>query len=146
MSQVRRSESRAGRKTTSAGVAPALRRSVCSVEFSCQCPVRETDPSAACKLADRDGKRDHLGRRFTFAANLKSGNSGDLCPPEKTNVRLERLSAATMGSCELQRTPDGEVYSDLSFIAFRLAFTSFFTNVIGAGLPIGKLTMAFVVA
>ena len=39
-----------------------------------------------------------------------------------------------------------EVYSDLSFIAFRLAFTSFFTNVIGIGLPTGKLTMAFVVA
>src|SRR5208283_1360278 len=34
----------------------------------------------------------------------------------------------------------------LSFIAFRLAFTSFFTNVIGTGLPTGKLTMAFVVA
>jgi hypothetical protein len=46
----------------------------------------------------------------------------------------------------LQRTPDGEVYSELSFIAFRLAFTSFLTNVIGTGLPIGKLTMAFVVA
>jgi hypothetical protein len=46
----------------------------------------------------------------------------------------------------LQRTPDGEVYLDLSFIAFRLAFTSFFTNVIGAGFPTGKLTMAFVVA
>ena len=41
---------------------------------------------------------------------------------------------------------DGEVYSDLSVIAFILAFTSFFTNVIGIGLPIGKLTMAFVVA
>jgi hypothetical protein len=39
-----------------------------------------------------------------------------------------------------------EVYSDLSFITFRLAFTSFFTNVIGTGLPTGKLTMAFVVA
>jgi hypothetical protein len=39
----------------------------------------------------------------------------------------------------------GGVYSDLSFIAFRLAFTSFFTNVVGTGLPIGKLTMAFVV-
>jgi len=39
-----------------------------------------------------------------------------------------------------------EVYSDLSFITFRLAFTSFFTNVVGTGLPIGKLTMAFVVA
>jgi hypothetical protein len=46
----------------------------------------------------------------------------------------------------LQRTPDGEVYSDLSCIAFRLAFTSFFTNVIATGLPIGKLTIAFVVA
>jgi len=34
----------------------------------------------------------------------------------------------------------------LSFITFMLAFTSFFTKVIGTGLPIGKLTMAFVVA
>jgi hypothetical protein len=34
----------------------------------------------------------------------------------------------------------------LSFIAFRLALTSFFTNVIGIGFPFGKLTMAFVVA
>lgn len=42
------------------------------------------------------------------------------------------------------RTPDGEVYRDLSFIAFTLAFTSFLTNVIGIGLSIGKLTMAFV--
>jgi len=33
-----------------------------------------------------------------------------------------------------------------SFIAFRLAFTSFFTNVTGTGLPFGKLIMAFVVA
>lgn len=40
----------------------------------------------------------------------------------------------------------GEVYADLSFITFRLAFTSFFTNAIGTGLPTGKLTMAFVVA
>ena len=39
-----------------------------------------------------------------------------------------------------------EVYSDISFIAFTLAFTSSFTNVIGTGLPMGKLTMAFVVA
>jgi len=31
----------------------------------------------------------------------------------------------------------------LSFIAFRLALTSFFTNVVGTGLPFGKLTMAF---
>jgi len=39
----------------------------------------------------------------------------------------------------------GERYnSDLSFIAFTLAFTSFFTNVMGIALPIGKLTMAFV--
>jgi hypothetical protein len=35
-----------------------------------------------------------------------------------------------------------EVYSDLSFIDLGLAFTSFFTNVIGTDLPIGKLTMA----
>ena len=34
----------------------------------------------------------------------------------------------------------------LSFIAFRLALTSFFTNVKGIGFPFGKLTMAFVVA
>ena len=34
----------------------------------------------------------------------------------------------------------------LSFIAFRLALTSFFTNVMGIGFPFGKLTMAFVVA
>jgi hypothetical protein len=34
----------------------------------------------------------------------------------------------------------------LSFITFRLAVTSFFTNVTGTALPIGKLTMAFVVA
>jgi len=34
----------------------------------------------------------------------------------------------------------------LSFIAFTLALTSFFTNVTGTGLPFGKLTMAFVVA
>ena len=45
----------------------------------------------------------------------------------------------------LQCTSDGEVYLDLSFIALRLPFTSFFTNVIGIGLAIGKLTMAFVV-
>jgi hypothetical protein len=32
------------------------------------------------------------------------------------------------------------------FIAFRLALTSFFTKVVGTGLPFGKLTMAFVVA
>ena len=37
-------------------------------------------------------------------------------------------------------------YLDLFFMTFTLAFTSFFTNVIGTGLPIGKLTMAFVVA
>ena len=43
-----------------------------------------------------------------------------------------------------QRIPDGEVYLDLAFIAFRLALTSFFTNVIGIGFPFGKLTMAFV--
>ena len=34
----------------------------------------------------------------------------------------------------------------LSFISFRLSLTSFFTNVVGTGLPFGKLTMAFVVA
>jgi Endosomal/lysosomal potassium channel TMEM175 len=34
----------------------------------------------------------------------------------------------------------------ISFITFRPAFTSFLTNVIGIGLPVGKLTMAFVVA
>src|SRR5271155_279199 len=34
----------------------------------------------------------------------------------------------------------------LSFIAFTLAFTRFFTNVTGTGFPPGKLTMAFVVA
>jgi hypothetical protein len=40
----------------------------------------------------------------------------------------------------------GERYDlDLSFIAFTLAFTSFFTNVTGIGLSIGKLTMAFVI-
>ena len=39
----------------------------------------------------------------------------------------------------------GEVYLDLSFIALILPFTSFFTSVIGIGLSIGKLTMAFVV-
>ena len=38
------------------------------------------------------------------------------------------------------------VYSDLSFIAFTLALTSFFTRAIGASFPAGKLTMAFVVA
>lgn len=43
-------------------------------------------------------------------------------------------------------TPDGEVYADFSFIAFTLALTSFFTKVAGTGFPIGKLTMAFVVA
>ena len=46
----------------------------------------------------------------------------------------------------LRWTADGEVYLDLSFIAFRFALTSFFTNVIGTGFPFGKLTMAFVVA
>ena len=54
------------------------------------------------------------------------------CPAEKSKF----VGAGTLD----------EVYSDLSFITFRLAFTSFFTNVIGTGLPIGKLTMAFVVA
>jgi len=44
-----------------------------------------------------------------------------------------------------QCTSDGEVYLDLSFIILILPFTSFFTNVIGIGSPIGKLTMAFVV-
>jgi hypothetical protein len=34
----------------------------------------------------------------------------------------------------------------VSFIAFRLALTSFFTNAMGIGFPFGKLTMAFVVA
>ena len=42
-------------------------------------------------------------------------------------------------------TPD-EVCSDISFIAFTLAFTSFFTNVSRTGLHMGKLTIAFVVA
>ena len=46
----------------------------------------------------------------------------------------------------LQGNADGAVYLDFSFIAFRLALTSFFTNVVGTGLPFGKLTMAFVVA
>ena len=36
-------------------------------------------------------------------------------------------------------------YLDVSFIALILPFTSFFTNVIGIGSLIGKLTMAFVV-
>jgi hypothetical protein len=40
----------------------------------------------------------------------------------------------------------GEGYLDLAFIAFRLAFTSFFTSVVGTDFPFGKLTMAFVVA
>jgi len=35
---------------------------------------------------------------------------------------------------------------DLSFITFRLAFTSFVTNAIDIALSAGKLTIAFVVA
>jgi len=46
----------------------------------------------------------------------------------------------------LRRNHDGVIYLDLSFIALRLAFTSFFTNTSGTGLLIGKLTMALVVA
>jgi len=60
-------------------------------------------------------------------------------------VRIEEMFRPD-GSRPKDCNPDGEVYSDLSLMAFRLAFTSFFTNVIGTGFPIGKLTMAFVVA
>jgi len=52
------------------------------------------------------------------------------------------------GECQCAIRPctsDGEVYLDLSFITLILPFTSFFTNVTGIGLSMGKLTMAFVV-
>ena len=88
-----------------------------------------------------------------FSSLVRRGSEGrigkrSVSPPVSKFSKFVATTPKPVGTIFirfLQRTPNGEVYSDLSFMAFRLAFTSFFTNLIGAGLPTGKLTIAFVV-
>jgi hypothetical protein len=92
-----------------------------------------------------------LGRIWSrYSSILAKGDESRVNSPTKSTITpcwslqsrfdfRNRLNVSLSGN-------SGELHKDFSFIAFRLAFTSFFTNVTGAGLAIGKLTIAFVLA
>ena len=82
------------------------------------------------------------------ASGPNAAHHPEICDQVWVNTQWRKRETKTVWRRELSvevGTLD-KVYSEVSFIAFRLAFTSFFTNVIGTCLPTGKLTMAFVVA
>ena len=80
-------------------------------------------------------KREHPGRRFTFATNFKSGNSGDLCPPQKSKspvsalVRRYKVEEVwfTSALADVQLSPAGDtlrpiaLYSTLPQEEFQIA-------------------------
>ncbi len=117
--------------------------------------VVQANPAASCPITSRPyiepAAKFHpvvlcqsLGKPASIV--IPSAVEGPLfpsCHPERSRGTSLRLYDRDLCSAP---TSDGQVYADFSFIALILALTSFFTNVIGAGSPIGKLTMAFVVA